>query len=102
MEQNTIQTDKVSTYEEDNKELIKNCLDCEFLRADSDSELICIRRKNEGAIYKIDKDKASLPCHVRDAEVWDEWIDEDGDFKVDNELGYGYQRWLKKMEENRY
>jgi hypothetical protein len=44
---------------------------------------------------------AHLSCHARDAEVWDEWIDEDGDFKVDNELGYGYQRWLKKREERK-
>ena len=107
MEQNTIQTDKASTYEEDSKsknELnnYKNCFSCDFLRVDSDNELICIRRKNEDVIYKLDKDKVSLPCPVRDAMVWDEWIDENGDFKVDNECGYGYQRWLKKMEERVY
>lgn len=102
MEQNIIQTDKVNTYGEDNKynkESKMNCFYCEFLRVDSDNELICVRRKNENIICTLDKNKVSLPCHARDVEVWDEWVDENGDFKTDNECGYGYQRWLKKMEE---
>jgi hypothetical protein len=104
------QIEEVNTYENEYEveikselelepTIYKNCVICEYLRFDSQCKMFCYRRKNEGVICEIDKDKAHLSCHARDAEVWDEEINEDGEFKADNELGYGYQKWLKKMEE---
>jgi hypothetical protein len=94
------QIEEVNTYEE-NEIVEKNCLDCEFLRFNPKCKMFCFRRENEGVICEIDKGKVCLPCHARDTEVWDEEIDEDGEFKANNELGYGYQLWLKKREERK-
>ena len=89
-----IQIERVNTeVEEEIKE--KNCFNCEFIKLNPQGKMFCHRRENEGVVFEIvDIYTAHLPCPAKDVEVWDEYIDENGDFIKDNELGYGYQAYL--------
>lgn len=94
--------EEVNTYENEVEQTeYKNCLGCEFAILHDCNNVFCYRRENEGVIYEIDKDKLALPCLARDAEVWDEEIDENGDMKVDRELSYGYQAYMRKLSDSR-
>jgi len=90
-----IQIERVNTeVEEEVKE--KNCLNCEFIKLNQKGTMSCHRRENEGVVFEIvDVYTAHLPCPARDVEVWDEWMDENGEFAGNKELNYGYQEWLE-------
>jgi hypothetical protein len=98
--QNIIHIQEVNANEQ-NEIVEKNCLDCEFCKADFNGDSICIRRMDEGVVYKLDRDMMALNCPARDAMVWDEEIDENGEFEVDKELECGYWAYVKKFRDSR-
>jgi hypothetical protein len=96
-----IQIKEVNTYEE--IEIVeKNCLGCEFLKLHPKGKMFCFRRENEGVVFEIsDIYIASLPCPARDSMEWDEEMDSEGNFTVDDECGYGYWDYMKRLNDGR-